>query len=74
MIKFTDETLEQLRRAFPVGCRVRLIHMADPYSKLLPGVTGTVNYVDSIGTIHVDWDCGSCLGVAFGVDQCERIS
>lgn len=73
MIRFTDETLERLRRAFPVGCRVRLVSMDDPYTKLRPGETGTVSYVDSIGTIHVDWDCGSGLGIVFGVDQCEKI-
>ena len=74
MTRFTNETLEQLRRTFPVGCRVRLIHMDDPYTKLPPGETGTVDHIDSIGTIHVHWDCGSCLGVVFGVDRCEKIS
>ena len=69
----TDETLQRLRTSFPEGCRVRLINMDDPYTKLLPGETGTVVHVDCVGTIHVDWDNGSTLGVAFGIDRCERI-
>lgn len=42
--------------------------MNDPYTKLVPGDQGTVEFVDDIGTIHVRWDCGSGLGVAYGED------
>lgn len=37
------------------------------------GVTIHHDSVDSIGTIHVSWDCGSSLGVAYGVDQCRKV-
>jgi hypothetical protein len=47
--------------------------MDDPYSKLKPGATGTVSFVDDIGTVHVHWDCGSSLGVVFGEDEIKRI-
>ena len=30
---------------------------------------GTVEFVDDIATVHVKWDCGSGLGVAYGVDK-----
>ena len=30
--------------------------------------------VDDIGTIHVSWDCGSSLGIAYGEDLCKKIS
>ena len=67
------ETVERLRRTYPAGCRVELVHMDDPYNtKLGPGSKGTVVSVDDAGTIHVSWDCGSSLGVVFGEDSCRR--
>lgn len=66
--------LEALRSQYPVGSRVELIHMDDPYNKkLVPGCKGTVRCVDDIGTIHVSWDCGSSLGVVYGEDSCRVI-
>lgn len=67
------ETVEQIRKSYPVGCRVELISMNDPYHKMASGIQGTVEAVDDIGTIFVNWDDGSSLGVAFGEDQCKRI-
>ena len=49
--------------------------MDDPYNrKLVPGCKGTVISVDSIGTIHVAWDCGSSLGVTYGEDACRKVT
>ena len=46
----------------------------DPFNtKLVPGCKGTVKGVDDIGTIHVQWDCGSSLGVAYGEDVCRKV-
>ncbi len=45
------------------GKRVRLIHCNDPYTKLKPGTEGTVAFVDDMGTLFVDWDNGSNLGL-----------
>jgi hypothetical protein len=45
------------------GKRVKLISTADPYTKLRYGAEGTVTSVDDWGTVHVDWDCGSSLGL-----------
>ena len=74
-MNFIDkETLNQIRESFPNGTRVELISMNDPYNtKLIPGCRGTVVSVDSIGTIHVAWDCGSGLGVVFGEDHCRKV-
>ena len=67
--------LQALKEQYPKGTRVELIHMDDPYNtKLVPGCKGTVISVDSIGTIHVVWDCGSGLGVANGADECREIA
>lgn len=67
--------LQALREQFPKGTRVELVQMDDPYNrKLVPGCRGTVVAVDSIGTIHVAWDCGSSLGVAYGADICRKVT
>lgn len=67
------EIVEQLRRTYPAGTRVELVYMNDPYTKLRPGDRGTVTMVDSLGTVFVDWDCGSGLGVAYGEDRIRKI-
>ena len=45
-----------------VGKRVELIYMNDKQSPA-PGTKGTVRLVDDQGTIHVQWDSGSHLGL-----------
>lgn len=67
------QMLEQLKAYYTPGTRVRLLRMNDPYTKLTKGDLGTVISVDDIGTIHVAWDKGGSLGVAFGEDLCEKI-
>ena len=66
------ETRKRLRDGFPRGCRVELVRMDDPQAPPI-GTLGTVIGVDDVGTIHVNWDNGSGLGVAFGEDDCRRI-
>lgn len=66
-------TIEYLRKRYPKGTRVELISMDDPYGKLKPGDRGSVDYVDDIGTIFVNWDCGSHLGVVYGEDRIRII-
>lgn len=51
------------------GDRVRLVRCSDPYTRLRPGSEGTVSLVDAMGTVHVDWDSGSNLGLVPGEDQ-----
>lgn len=69
----SHRTVEMLRERYPEGCRVELVSMNDPYSRLKPGDQGEVVMVDDIGTVHVRWDCGSSLGVAYGEDQIKRL-
>ena len=65
--------LKQLKEYYTAGTRVILIRMSDPYTNLRQGDRGTVTMVDDIGTVHVNWDRGSTLGVVFGEDECWRI-
>ena len=63
------EAVLAVRARYPAGTRVELVSMDDPYSRLKPGDRGTVKFVDDTGTVFVSWDCGSGLGVVYGVDQ-----
>jgi len=74
MWMISKETVNRLREWYPVGARVELTKMNDPYNTTLcEGCRGTVVGVDDIGTIHVKWDCGSSLGVVYGEDGCKII-
>lgn len=74
MYNIDEKTLQRLRAEYSAGARVKLLNMNDPYNtKLKAGEQGTVVAVDDMGTIHVKWDCGSNLGVAYGEDRCRVI-
>ncbi len=72
MSTINKNQLENLRKQYPIGCVVKLISMDDSFAPKV-GTLGKVFYVDGIGTIHVNWDNGSTLGILFGVDKIERI-
>ncbi|MCP4792074.1 MAG: DUF4314 domain-containing protein [Actinomycetia bacterium] len=65
----TRAALKLLKGALP-GRRVRLLaNLSDPYTKLGVGDVGTVAHVDDAGTVFVDWDSGSNLGLILGKDE-----
>ena len=65
----SKETVMALRKQYPQGTRVVLVHMNDTYTKLRPGDLGTVEFIDDAGTLFCRWDNGSTLGVVFGEDE-----
>jgi len=65
--------LEARRARYPAGCRIALVRTTDPYTSLQPGDLGTVDFLDSVGTVFVIWDNGSTLGMAFGEDEISRV-
>jgi hypothetical protein len=67
------ETVELVRKQYPIGTRVELVKMDDPYSRLKPGERGTVKSVDDTGTVFVSWASGSGLGVVFGEDVIRKV-
>lgn len=72
-MRFPDKTtVERVRREYPAGCRVELLHMDDPQAPPI-GTLGTVMGVDDTGSIVVAWDSGGSLHVLFGVDECRII-
>lgn len=66
------EIIENLKKTYPVGSRVKLIQMEDEEAPPV-GTLGTVYGVDAIGSILVKWDNGSMLNVIFRVDRIEKI-
>lgn len=48
-----------------VGRRVKLVNCNDAYTKIPAGTLGTVSLVDDMGTVHVNWDNGSTLGLCW---------
>ena len=72
MFGIKRETVERLRREYPIGCRVELLQMEDVQAPPI-GTKGTVRGVDDIGSIMVSWDTGSSLSVVYGEDSCRRI-
>ena len=51
------------------GDRIRLVRTSDPFTELLHGDLGTVRRIDRAGTVHVNWDSGSRLGLIAGEDS-----
>ena len=72
MFGIRRETVERLRREYPVGCRVELLQMEDVQAPPI-GTKGTVRGVDDIGSIMVSWDNGSDLSIAYGADICRKV-
>lgn len=73
-MRFPDrETVERVRKEYPVGCRVELVQMEDMQAPPI-GTKGTVRGVDDTASIMVRWDNGSGLNVVYGVDICRKVS
>ena len=60
------EKIEYLKRQYPPGTRIQLHHMGDDPNPIPEGMTGTVDLVDDIGTIHCTFDNGRALGLIPG--------
>lgn len=66
------EEVAKLRKEYPIGTRIELVHMDDFQAPPI-GTKGTVTGVDDIGSICVHWDNGSSLNIAYGEDKCRKI-
>lgn len=59
----SNKTMEDI-----IGKTVVLIYMNDKQAPE-PGTKGIVKNVDDMGTIHVNWENGSSLGLISGEDK-----
>ena len=66
------ETVERIRREYPVGTRVELVRMDDVQAPPV-GTKGTVEGVDDTGSLMMSWDNGSGLNVVYGEDVVKKI-
>jgi hypothetical protein len=55
------------------GDRIRVLSTSDAHVSLRPGTRGTVEYVDALGTVHVQFDDGTRLGLIADEDSFELI-
>ena len=70
MGKSMREQVEQARREFPPGTRIR---PPEP-QPVEPGTMGTVRSVDGGANVWVNWDNGrSGIAVIYGVDEFVKI-
>lgn len=60
--KHTDTVIAGMRESY-VGRRVRLDFTSDEFTTLRAGDEGVISSVDDMGTVHVNWDNGSSLGM-----------
>ena len=72
MFDISSDELDSRRKEYPPGTRIRLVAM-DDFQAPPVGTLGTVTEVDDIGSIHVNWDTGSCLAVVYGEDTIEKV-
>ena len=68
----SKESVERIRRQFPVGCRVELLRMNDVQAPPI-GTKGTVTGVDDTASVMVNWDNGSGLNVVYGEDYVVKV-
>lgn len=66
------EIVEQVRKEYPKGTRVELVHMDDIQAPPI-GTRGTVRGVDDTASIMVSWDNGCGLNVVYGEDACRKL-
>ena len=68
---FNREKIEEIREKYPKGTKITLICM-EGESQMKNGLTGTVEFVDDIGQIHVSWSNGSSLALNVDVDEFKK--
>lgn len=67
-----DNKIKRIKECYPKGTEIELISMND-FQTIPSGTHGIVDFVDDIGTIFVNWDNGSTLGLVIGEDRFKVI-
>lgn len=72
MFGIRPETLDRLRKEYPVGTRVELVQMDDCQAPPV-GTKGIVKGIDDTGSLLMAWDNGSGLNVVYGEDIVKKL-
>ena len=67
MERYSKEEVERLKETYQEGTKIELLFMRDDRAPE-SGTIGVVRCVDDMGTIHMDWENGSRLGLIEGED------
>ena len=73
MQKMSKGRIEFYKEHYPAGTRIMLDSMGDDPNPLPSGAKGTVSFVDDIGTLHCEFDCGRSFGICPDVDKFHKI-
>lgn len=68
-----EKEAKQYKEQYPNGTRLELISMEDPQA-VPPGTRGTVQFVDDIGSIHMNWDNGKTLTLVPKEDSFRKLT
>ncbi len=66
------EKIQMIKELYPKGTVLELDIMDDPQAPP-SGTKGTVQYVDDIGQIHVQWENGSGLALNCDLDSFHKV-
>ena len=67
------ETVERIRKQYPVGTKVRLVKMDDDFAPPI-GTIGVVEGVDDSGSLMMRWSNGSGLNIVYGEDIVTKLT
>lgn len=70
---YTPEEVEYIKQKYIVGTKVKLIKMYDLLSTIPIGTEGVIDRIDEQGTLQINWNNGSTLGLVIGTDEFEVI-
>ena len=54
-----QEEIQQIKEKYIAGTKIELVKMYDLIAPVPIGTKGIVQYVDDIGTVHINWETGS---------------
>ena len=71
--ELTSKEIAEVRLKYPPGTRLMLIIMEDSYA-VPSGTRETVDHVDDVGQIHMNWDNGRSLAIVPQIDQFRKLT
>lgn len=70
---YNKRKIDMIKERYPKGTRICLDNMENDPHPISPGIKGTVQFVDDMGTVFCKFDNGRSLGVIPGEDSFHTI-